>query len=120
MKVALIAVFLVAGLLSACQQGEQVSAGCTDEIIIEISPASATLLPGETMQASYQLFSCQRFEGIPANPTWTSNNPDIATVNATGLVTAVAAGKTDVVIDDKEHSIVMRIPIVVVAEDPVP
>ncbi|MCL2827295.1 MAG: Ig-like domain-containing protein [Oscillospiraceae bacterium] len=66
---------------------------------IAVTPASMTLTIDRTHPTPSQRFQTGQFNASvqPANATnrtvtWTSSNPSVATVNATGLVTAVNAG----------------------------
>ena len=54
-----------------------------------VSPTSATIAPGTFVQASSTLITKA---GVTGTVTWASSNPAIATVDATGLITAVAQG----------------------------
>ncbi len=62
---------------------------------IEITPASSTLIaPGETVQLYYTVYDRN---GVPipgAGVVWSSGDHSVATVSATGLVTAVGRGST--------------------------
>ena len=62
---------------------------------IEVGPAEVVLYPGETRQMAVRLFAADNTE-LPAPPagnvTWTSLDPEAATVDATGKVTALRAG----------------------------
>ena len=62
----------------------------TSAASVVISPSDATLDLGGTQQFSAQLFR----NGAQARAlfTWSSSNPQVATVSPAGLVTAVAAG----------------------------
>lgn len=62
---------------------------------VEVSPASGTLLAGDTRQLSAAAYSGTAGGGttIPGTAfTWTSMNPAIATVSASGLVTSIDIG----------------------------
>ena len=67
-----------------------------EEVIsVTVTPASATVLEGGTRQLNVQVVT---EGGAASTVTWTSSDEDIATVSATGLVTAVAASATPVII----------------------
>lgn len=60
---------------------------------VSLLPRSASLVPGTTIQLSAAI--------VPSNATnktllWTSNNTSIATINSSGLVTAVSIGTVNV------------------------
>ncbi len=54
-----------------------------------VSPTSATIAPGTFVQASATLITKP---GVTGTVTWESSNPAVATVDATGMITAVAQG----------------------------
>lgn len=54
-----------------------------------VSPTSATIAPGTFVQASATLITKA---GVTGTVTWNSSNPAVATVDATGLIDAVAEG----------------------------
>lgn len=56
----------------------------------EVTPNWATLEPGETKQLNVTL------DGQPAEVTWVSSNPAIASVSSTGVVTGLTNGYTAV------------------------
>ena len=72
---------------------------------IEIMPASATLgAPGETVQLTYTVYDGNG-EVIPgAGVSWSSADDAVATVSATGLVTAVGNGNTRIMASSGEVS----------------
>jgi hypothetical protein len=67
------------------------------EVSVVLEPASAWLMPGETLNPTALITDAggQPIEG--AEPTWATTNPAIAVVDETGLVTAVAVGETQIV-----------------------
>lgn len=52
--------------------------------------------------STYQLVALPQFGYSGKNATFTSNNPAIATVSETGLITGISAGETVVVVADKD------------------
>jgi hypothetical protein len=71
---------------------------CTVEEITEVDissvsvfPASANAIAGETFQLNATVLG-ELGNPLPAEPEWSSDAPDIATVDATGMVTAVREG----------------------------
>ncbi len=58
---------------------------------LKTMPASANLRPGKTQQIAYSFP-----EGTVANVTYSSDNPLVATVDASGLVTASGNGQTTI------------------------
>jgi murein DD-endopeptidase MepM/ murein hydrolase activator NlpD len=63
---------------------------------VEVSPASASLAISATTQLSATTRDASGNTLSGRSVTWASGNTSIATVNATGLVTAVSAGSTAV------------------------
>ncbi len=65
-------------------------------ISVEVTPASGTLVPGQTLQLGAAITdeSSQPVSG--AVPEWGSSNPAVATVDADGLVTAHAPGQAEI------------------------
>ena len=59
---------------------------------MDVSPLSATLSVGETVQLVVTPKDATGGALAERPVTWSSSNPAAATVDATGLVTAVAAG----------------------------
>lgn len=57
---------------------------------LRVTPNWATLEPGETRQLSVTL------DGQPAEVTWESSNPTVASVSSTGVVTGLTNGYTAV------------------------
>ena len=64
---------------------------------ILVAPASASLFAGQTTQMKATgVYSDGSSQDVTAQVSWTSNNPLFATVNASGLVTAVAKGQVTI------------------------
>jgi len=82
--------------LNGAALGIEIKAGVTgpqDPVAtVEISPATATVLVGATLQLVANLLNVggEPLTGRPV--TWSSDAPQFATVSSTGLVTGVAAG----------------------------
>lgn len=60
----------------------------TDAVYVKLSANSAVLYPGVTKQFTAQVLPADR----PQDITWTSSDEGVATVDSTGLVTAVSEG----------------------------
>lgn len=58
--------------------------------VVKVFPRSATMVPGDTLQVT--LLSPIDFGYIPP-VRWSSSDPAVAAVNATGLVTALDVGQ---------------------------
>ncbi|RMF85416.1 MAG: PASTA domain-containing protein, partial [Nitrospirae bacterium] len=64
---------------------------------LQVAPAAATLRAGETAQLqATALFSDGTSRDVTAQATWTTSDPAVATVDASGRVTAVAAGAASI------------------------
>ena len=61
---------------------------------IVVTCSNAILLPGETTQATAAVYPT---DATNRSVTWSSSNPAVATVNQSGLVTAVAAGEAEII-----------------------
>jgi uncharacterized protein YjdB len=59
---------------------------------LAIQPRSATIQRGSTLQLSIDITDASGAAISGRAPTWTSSNPSVAVVSASGLVTAVASG----------------------------
>lgn len=68
---------------------------------IVLNETSLELLEGETLQLT---FTVEPENAVYENVVWSSSNPDVATVDENGLVSAVSEGNAEitVAIDDKE------------------
>lgn len=77
-------------------------AGCANSGLdsIQISPTTQALVVGQSAQFSatgtYGNANHQTTQGISSGLTWTSSAPSVASVNSTGVVTAVGAGTTTI------------------------
>jgi uncharacterized protein YjdB len=73
------------------------SAGSADRlagVTLTFEPASLRLLPGETGRLVPQAVTDNGNIGDPGEVTWKSLRPELAVVDSSGLVTAVADGRT--------------------------
>lgn len=93
------AVFAGVVLLAACGDG---SSGVLtpqpgpDVSRIDVSAATTALTPSQTVQFSAVARTSSGAIVSSAQPVWTSTAPTIASVNASGIVTGVAAGSTTI------------------------
>ena len=62
-------------------------------ITVIITPSVAAVKPGEKVQLRATVAGPP---GIPTTVTWRSNDPDLASVNGTGLVTGIAEGTASI------------------------
>lgn len=63
---------------------------------VEVLPSSSTLRPGGTLDLTAILRDAGGNLVPGRTPTWTSDDLSVATVSATGVVTAMAVGATDI------------------------
>ena len=61
--------------------------------VIVLSPAADTITPGETVQLAVEAFDANGFAVGGAEFAWSSSDVSVAQVDASGLVTAMAAGR---------------------------
>ena len=78
--------------------------------LLELSHASLILLEGESQQLSAQVFASDG-SMLEAMVNWDSRDPSIATVESTGLLTAVASGQVwiDVFTQTLEDSVLVTV-----------
>jgi len=97
---AFLVMLVVAGIVSGCS-GNDVLAPVTQPnspTLISITVAgSLSLLSGQTSQMSATAnYAKGTTQNITSQATWSSANPAVATVSATGLVTGVSAGIAEI------------------------
>lgn len=68
---------------------------------VQISPSSKTMAIGETIQLNASL---EPENVTNANLNWTSSNPNVANVDATGLVKAITEGSTQIIATTNDGS----------------
>ena len=75
------------------------SCGCNAILNISISPSTVTLAVGETASPpQISVSGCTEPRRVVDIASWSSNNPDIALVDAaTGVITGVAPGETNII-----------------------
>ena len=62
---------------------------------VSISPASAEVHEGETLRLSASIFDASGQALVGRDMTWVSRRPEVATIDASGLVTARSTGATE-------------------------
>jgi uncharacterized protein YjdB len=63
---------------------------------VEVNPASLQLTAGETRTVTARVLDADGASLVERRPFWSTQNPQVATVSQSGVVTAVAAGNTTV------------------------
>lgn len=89
----------VRGLMLLCLGTAMVGCGNPSGLdSIQVTPPSDTINTGQTVQltaiGTFGNASRARQQNVTTGVTWSSNKPSVATVDNTGLVTAVGAGTT--------------------------
>ena len=85
-----IASLMLAAFVVGCDENE----GPTESI--QVRPLTTTPVSAGVIEGSTQTFTARDAAGAPAQVQWETGNTAIATVNASGVVTAVSAGVTHV------------------------
>jgi hypothetical protein len=111
-------VLLLTSTLFACKKAAVVAP--PDEVLVTerlvISPASSSILVGETAQFSLKFFNNRGVESaIPAGTVWSSSSDAVVTMNQQGLAAAVAEGSAT--IKATYNTISATVPITVVANN---
>lgn len=91
---------LVGWLLASCDKS---SSTTPDEVSLTVETTTLELAVGETAQIKYTVTPSD------AHLSCTSSRPDIATVSETGLVTAVAEGATEILIQLADQSASIKV-----------
>ncbi len=63
---------------------------------VAVSPAEATLAPGDTVRLSAEALDANGHQVAGAEFSWSSSDESVATVDGSGLVTGAAAGAADI------------------------
>lgn len=97
--VGLAASAVLAVVLTACDALDPEA--CTSDLRARVTPARATLAPGDTLTVRAEALGCGGTQGLEEEMRWRSENPSIASVSEIpGLVTAVGAGEVRIIGDD--------------------
>ena len=67
--------------------------GSTTDAVISVTPETLLMAAGETQKLTATVAP----QGTQLQITWTSDNQEVATVSPAGIVTAVAAGKANII-----------------------
>lgn len=84
-------------LLVSCDPGRVVQIGPEDVVLVRMSPDSADLPIGHTLQLHVLPLDATGALLVGLAVDWTSGNASVATVDAAGLVTGVGAGSAQIV-----------------------
>ena len=85
---------------------------------VEVEPASASLMSaGETVQLSATVYDRNDTVIPGAAVTWSSSDPSVASVSASGLVTAILNGEVQITASSGEQSGSARIEVVIPSPD---
>ncbi len=98
----LCAAILFAGILSSCSKKASdadlaLPPAVTVAERLEITPTTSSILAGQTSQFTLKFYNNTGVQtSLPAGIVWSSSNMAVATVNQTGLATAIAVGQTNI------------------------
>ncbi len=81
-------------LFAACALFLSMTAAAQDAVMVSVSPPSASINVGASRAFSASSIDQDGFPVVGIAYTWSSSNPAVATVNASGLAVGVAAGDT--------------------------
>ena len=76
--------------------GDQPVQVAVGSFTVEVAPARATVAAGNTLQLTVTILDASG-DPFPGTASWASLQPEVATVDATGLVTALTEGNAQVV-----------------------
>lgn len=97
MKKTIAFVFAIIFAVASCSKKSPDTALATVPERLEITPASNSILTGETFQYSLKYYNNSGLlSTLPGSVSWSTTNVAIASVNQSGLVTAVGAGQTEI------------------------
>jgi hypothetical protein len=107
--VSILGLAVLAGL-AACLGDAEVVSVLEPTARVEVTAPTGALLPGQTRQLSARVVGANGRQ-LSRTVTWASSNTAIATVNNTGLVTALQAGAVDITAthDGVSGSVTLRI-----------
>jgi uncharacterized protein YjdB len=95
-------------VVSATSEGQSGSATVTvirpPVATVNVSLAQSSVLPGQSVQAAAQAVDAAGTTLVGRDITWSSSNSAVASVTATGLVTAVSVGTTNIVATSEGRS----------------
>jgi beta-xylosidase len=112
--------FTVQGTLAA---GVTVRARATVTVTAEAIPVSSLTVSPTSLRLGIGVSRAISATVLPANATaraltWTSNDPSVATVSSTGVVTTVAAGTAQITVRTADSAKVVTIPVEATADIP--
>src|SRR5581483_3845406 len=94
---ALCAALAIAVLGAAALARDAAAASQRKLVDIQISPALASVIPGRTQAfTATGVYSDNTTADLTGQVTWAVRDPRVATIDATGLATAVGSGRTDI------------------------
>jgi len=94
----LLLTLLLCSSLFACGGGDSPTSPTTTAVSV-VFPAGGTIFIGDAVQLEARATLSDGTTRTATNATWGSDNPAVATVSQTGLVTAVAAGEATIFAD---------------------
>jgi hypothetical protein len=92
--------------------------GVVQDVLSQVTPGSASLLPGDTLQLKAAIVNSSS-QAHP-NGTWSSSNQQVAFVNDLGLVTARKPGRATIAFRSDQNATVTASATIVVADPDAP
>jgi hypothetical protein len=89
--------WIVASAASGVADSSLVTVAIGAPAILTISPHTSTLVVGQIVRAAVAMVDRRGNNVTAVTPTFTSTSPAVATVQADGIVTGVAAGSTSII-----------------------
>lgn len=126
MKSIWIITVLLSLVLGACNAGPMsvdppYGPPCPADLRFQVEPDDhLSLLPEETVQASYKVFGCGGTQELDVTPIWVSADTNVATVSDTGLITAQQGGNTEITVSEEEYNTGFTIQVSVAIVEPAP
>ena len=93
---------------------EVLAPACTDDLSQRVEPTAATITVGEQLKATTQFYGCRGSRRLSDEITWSSANPDVASVDrSTGVITGRAMGSTRITPNGEKYGSTLSIDITV-------
>jgi hypothetical protein len=93
---------------------EVLAPSCTDDLSQRVEPATATITVGEQLKPAAQFYGCRGSRRLSDVITWSSADPDIASVDAsTGIITGRTTGSTRITPHGEKYGSILSIGITV-------
>jgi uncharacterized protein YjdB len=94
-----LAVSPLVGVLAACQSPTDPNRASAPTVVVAVAPSVAAIEPGESFRFTAAVGGADGTRWTPADLTWQSTDPSIASVGSDGMVQALTAGHVVIVAD---------------------